>query len=181
MSRSIKAWASLSRISPTPPVNSTAVCFAYTVLNDPETQEAYFNYTDNEGHPQQLYVQIWAPGCVTYISDSNSSCGPRCTRVLALQAKQLPANNTSNTMLNITSSMIFDCNNTVSEIRNLTSGGTAKILFNETQAQLVACAIGWTGFAGQILNTSKIDTRNTISTRPTHTGRHPIKLGRETC
>jgi hypothetical protein len=44
-------------------VNSTAVCFAYTVLNDPQTQEAYFNYTDNEGHPQQLYVQTWAPGC----------------------------------------------------------------------------------------------------------------------
>jgi hypothetical protein len=135
-------------------VHSTAVCFAYTVLNDPQTQEAYFNYTDNEGHPQQLYVQTWAPGCVTYISDPNSSCGPRCTRVLALQAKELPDNNTSNTMLNITSSTIFDCNNTVSEIRNLTSGKTAKIPFNETQAKLVAGAIGWTG-----LNISKTDMR----------------------
>jgi hypothetical protein len=113
-------------------VHSTAVCFAYTILNDPQTPEAYFNYTDNEGRSQQLYVQTSAPGCVTYISDPNSSCGPRRTRVLALQAKQLPDNNTSNTVLNITSSTIFDCSNTVSEIRNLTSGKTAEIPFNET-------------------------------------------------
>jgi len=140
-------------------VYSTAVCFAYTVLNDPQTQDAYFNYTDNEGHPQQLYVQTWAPGCVTYISDSSPSCGPRCTRVLALQAKQLPDNNTSNTVLNITSSTIFDCNNTVSEIRDSTSGKTTTIPFNETQARLVAGAIGWTGLVYPTLNISKTDTR----------------------
>jgi hypothetical protein len=35
-------------------VHSTAVCFAYTVLNDPQTPEAYFNYTDNEGRSQHL-------------------------------------------------------------------------------------------------------------------------------
>jgi hypothetical protein len=140
-------------------VNSTAVCFEYTVLNDPQTQEAHFNYTDNEGHPQQLYVPTWAPGCVTYISDSNSSCGPRCTRVLALQAKQVPDDKTSNTVLNITSSTIFDCSNTVSEIHNLTSGKTAEIPFNDTQAKLVAGAIGWTGFVYPILNASKTDTR----------------------
>jgi hypothetical protein len=138
-------------------VNSTAVCFAYTVLNDLQMQETYFNYTDNEGHPQQLYVPTWSPGCVTYISDSNSSCGPRCTRVLALQAKQLPDNKTSNTVLNITSSTIFDCYNTVSEIHNLTSGETAKIPFNDTQAKLVAGAIGWTGFVYPILNTSRLN------------------------
>jgi hypothetical protein len=140
-------------------VNSTAVCFEYTVLNDLQTQETYFNYTDNEGHPQQLYVPTWFPGCVTYISDSNSSCGPRCTRVLALQAKQLPDDKSSNTVLNITSSMIFDCNNTVSEIHNLTSGKTADIPFNDTQAKLMAGAIGWTGFVDPVLNTSKTGTR----------------------
>jgi hypothetical protein len=140
-------------------VKSTAVCSAYTVLNDLQTQEVYFNYTDNEGHSQQLYVPTWANGCVTYISDSNSSCGPRCTRVLALQAAQLPDNNASNTALNITSSTIFDCNNTVSQIHNLTSGKTAEIPFNDNQAKLVAGAIGWTGFVNSTANTSNTGTR----------------------
>jgi hypothetical protein len=142
-------------------VKSTAACVAYDVLNDPQgfsQNDTYFDYNDNEGNPQQLYVETWAEGCVTYISESNSACGPRCTRVLALQVKQSPANYTFNTILNITTSTIFDCNNTVSRIRNLTSGGYADIPFSDLQAELVAGAIGWTGFVSMI-NTSYTDTR----------------------
>jgi hypothetical protein len=128
-------------------VKSTAVCAAYDILNDPEvnsTNNSYFEYETNDGHRQQLYVETWAEGCVTYISDSTASCGPRCTRVLALQVKQSSENNTFNNMLNITTSTIFDCNNTVSTIFNVTSHHVSHISFNDTAARLMAGAIGWT-------------------------------------
>ena len=140
-------------------VHSTAVCVAYNVLNDPQLEDFYFDYTDNRGQPNELYVGNWAPGSVTYISDPDFACGPRCTRVLALQVKQSPDDSTYNPVLNITQSTIFDCNNTVSDVHNLTSGRAAEIPFNETQAQLVAGAIAWTGFVYDLPNTSTLDTR----------------------
>lgn len=142
-------------------VKSTAACVAYEVLNDPQgltANDTYFNYTDNNNQPQRLYVETWADGCVTYISDSNPFCGPRCTHVFAVQVKQSPDDYVANTVLNITTSTVFDCNNTVSKIYNLTSGHEANITFNDTQARLMAGAIGWTGFVPRI-NATFVDSK----------------------
>src|SRR5437763_6489722 len=130
-------------------------------LNDPQgltANDTYFDYTDNYGQQQRLYVEMWADGCVTYISDRQSDCGPRCTRVLAVQVKQSPDSNVSNAALDITTSTIFDCNNTVSGIYNLTSDSYANIPFNDTPARLIAGAIGWTGFV-PLINGSSADHR----------------------
>ena len=142
-------------------VESTASCVAYKVLNDILTDDTvYFNYEDDAGHPQKLYVENWSHGSVTYISDPKSSCGSRCTHVLAVQVQQNPADFTDpNEILNITSSTIFDCNNTVSKVFDLNSNDDSAIFFDDGTARWVAGAIGWTGFYYQIANTSVWDTR----------------------
>ncbi len=57
-------------------VKSTAVCTSYKVLNETlDINSLYFNYEDSEGLTKQLYVATWAPGSVTYISESTPPVG----------------------------------------------------------------------------------------------------------
>jgi hypothetical protein len=78
--------------------------------------------------------------------------------VFAVQVKQSPDSNVSNAVLDITTSTLFDCNNTVSGIYNLTSDSYANITFNDTTARLIAGAIVWSGLVPMI-NASSADHR----------------------
>ena len=76
-----------------------------------------------------------------------------------MQVKQSPDNSTYNPVLNITQSTVFDCTNTVSYIHNVTSNEPAHIPFDETQAQMVAGAIAWTGSGSMLPGSEKPDIR----------------------
>ena len=130
-------------------VTSAAVCNVYDVLKN----EPYiFNSTPYPGNlltyfdgdqNQTLYVQDWAPGAITYISDTRENfCGPRCGHVLAFQAAQ--SKTSPNEQVGVYQDTLYDCNNTVSEVSNATLA-TLPYLIANPQARYFAGAIGWTG------------------------------------
>jgi hypothetical protein len=123
-------------------VSARASCQAYNAWKQ---EGDYFFYTDGDGKNQSLWVSDnWAPGVVTYISDWDVGFDTRTANILAVQVAQERTD--SNEILNISSSTVFDCTNTVSHIYNITSGQTADIPFEDRVAWYVAGAIGWTGY-----------------------------------
>jgi hypothetical protein len=123
-------------------VSARASCQAYNAWKQ---DGDYFFYADGDGNNQSLWVSDnWAPGVVTYISDWEAGYGTRTANILAVQVAQERLE--SNEILNISSSTVFNCTNTVSPIQNITSGQTANITFENWIAWYVAGAIGWTGY-----------------------------------
>lgn len=123
-------------------VSARASCQAYNVWKQ---EEDYFFYTDGNGENQSLWVSDnWASGVVTYISDWEAGYGSRTANIFAVQVAQ--ERTESNEILNISSSTVFDCVNTVSHIQNITSRQTANITFENWIAWYIAGAIGWTGY-----------------------------------
>jgi hypothetical protein len=123
-------------------VSARASCQAYNAWKQ---EGDYFFYTDDSGKNQSLWVSDnWAPGVVTYISDWDVGYDSRTANILAVQVAQERTD--SNEVLNISSSTVFNCTNTVSPIFNITSGKTANITFYDRVAWYIAGAIGWTGY-----------------------------------
>jgi hypothetical protein len=131
-------------------IAATVFCNAFNVI---EHQIPYYArqqlpgdlllYTDNNGINTTLYVREWARGAVTYISDTLNPCGPRCNLVYVYQAAQERAS--PNELIDINQDVIFQCNNTVSEVSNTTSTIQDYVL-GDVQARYFAGAIGWTGY-----------------------------------
>ena len=131
-------------------VSANASCQAYNAWKQ---EGDYFFYTDSNGKNQSLWVSgNWAPGVVTYISDWAVGFGTRTANILAVQVAQERTD--SNEILNISSSTVFDCMNTISPIHNISSGHTANIPFEDWVAWYVAGAIGWTGYDIPVPNTT---------------------------
>lgn len=123
-------------------MTSDVSCNAYNLFHfDPnDLSQSTFNYSDGTQN-QSMFVAEWSPGAVTYISSVNKQyCGPRCVRVLAFQAQQ--QEDYINEQLDVSKSTLFDCNNTISHVIN----GPPKTDMPDEQAQIIAGAVGWTGF-----------------------------------
>ncbi|KAI1622412.1 hypothetical protein EDD37DRAFT_634950 [Exophiala viscosa] len=121
-------------------INGT--CTSHTVLAGGNGTAEFVTYLDDQGIRTTLDVPPVGPGAVTYIGVLNSTCGPRCSQVMALQSADGDA---------IPQPRFFTCTNTLSQVQGyeqyLYPGWTAETFqMADEQAMIMAGAIGWTGF-----------------------------------
>jgi hypothetical protein len=131
-------------------VSVTATCQYYDFYN---ATDAYYNttplpgnifqYYDMTGKLQDLYVRDWSFGAITYIADNYLHCGERCTRVYVVQVQQ---NDTLNQQLQISTTSIFDCNNTISTVEGASPEEQKYTLPTGDPARAIAGAAAWTGY-----------------------------------
>ena len=124
-----------------------AACTQLALLSGGNGVNTTIVYQDTlTANPITLDVIRVGPGAVTYISALNSTCGPRCASIFVLQS----ADNET-----IPHPSFFTCNNTLSSVTVpnsyvtplANSNVTADIYaMPDTQAFILAGAIGWTGF-----------------------------------
>jgi hypothetical protein len=136
-------------------INVTATCKYYESWNITEAffgtdtsplPGSMFNYYLDNGSFTGLYVREWAYGATTYVADNDLYCGNRCTRIYAVQVNQFNNQSTPNEQLQIPTTSIFDCNNTVGEIKGATPDGQKYTLPPKDPARAIAGAAGWTGY-----------------------------------
>lgn len=123
-------------------ISCTATCTAREVIAGGNGTSSLITYLNEHGAHVDLNVARVGPGAMTYIGVLNSTCGPRCTQVMALQS----ANGGS-----IPKPSFFVCQNTVSPVQGIEKylyGGEKAETFElpDEQAKILAGAIGWTGF-----------------------------------
>ncbi|KAK4944190.1 hypothetical protein LTR10_016303 [Elasticomyces elasticus] len=135
-------------------VNATATCKSYKVVYGGEAGFQTSNeklmydvtYVDNEGNNITLAIPEQATGATTWMSDITSDCGDRCSQVFALQTAD-----------NITSSVsvprFWSCYSYVSNVSNVDEYPTpSDYRIPNTQAQILAGAIGWSGILTEYTN-----------------------------
>lgn len=123
-------------------ITTRAKCQSLEVLDGGNGTNSYIVYLDNDRQQNSLDVVRVGPGATTYVGMLNSTCGPRCTQVMVLQS----ANGDT-----IPRPSFYQCENTISPVQGieeyLYDGQTADIFqMPDAQAQIIAGAIGWTGF-----------------------------------
>ncbi|ETI23860.1 hypothetical protein G647_05667 [Cladophialophora carrionii CBS 160.54] len=123
-------------------ITAKATCRKLKVLDGGNGTSVFVTYIDEDGTPTTLDVVSVGPGAMTYIGVLNSTCGPRCTEVMALQSAN------GNT---VPEASFFKCNNTLSTVsaidEYLYDGQTAAAFqMPDRQAKIIAGAIGWSGF-----------------------------------
>jgi hypothetical protein len=96
---------------------------------------------DNNESETLDFVRV-GPGAMTYVGVLNSTCGPRCSEIIALQS----ADNET-----IFTPKVFKCHNTISLVEGIEpyvqSNQTAELYqLPDAQARVFAGSIGWTGF-----------------------------------
>lgn len=124
-------------------ITANVSCYAYNLFQfDPnDFTQSLFNYSDGTQN-QSVPIREWLPGAVTYFSSTdNEYCGPRCTRVFAFQAQQ--KEDYVNEQLDVSKATLFDCNNTITQVTD----GPPETHMPDEQAQIIAGAIGWTGYS----------------------------------
>ena len=124
-------------------VNTTATCTSYDVLSGGYgNEDPYVVYHDPKtGRNVSQYVYPTAPGCATWLANSEPTCGPRCTQVDVLLTAD---NQTGSNPI----PRYFSCNNTVGHVTDLDSyWGYAAYRIADEQARLWAGAIGFSGFS----------------------------------
>jgi hypothetical protein len=123
-------------------ITVTATCKKLKVLEGGNGTNTFVTYVDDGGVPTTLDVVWVGPGAMTYMGVLNSTCGPRCTEVMALQS----ANGRT-----VHEAAFFKCNNTISTVsaidEYLYDNQTAEAFeMPDLQAKIIAGAIGWSGF-----------------------------------
>ena len=135
-------------------INSTATCQQYRVTFA-DVNSTNITYLDSNGQSVSRYIQPISPGATTYMSNTRSNCGPRCSEVNAFQL----ADNTS-----ILDSSFFQCNCTVWPVLDASTGepviAQAPFQLPDLQAQILAGAVAWSGFG------TANDTWECMSSRP---------------
>jgi hypothetical protein len=122
-------------------INATATCDAYKVVAGATLNSTNTTYVEKNGDLVNVWIQPVTPGFTTWMSNTKSHCGPRCTEVWALQAAD---------GVTVLDSMLFKCNNTVGLV--IDSSGyypveaAAPLQMPDEQAKIIAGAIGWSGF-----------------------------------
>ena len=155
-------------------LNVTVRCTQYPIVVGGSGNTAYIGYTAEDGHMVTEYVGTASDaGTTTYISDTNSTCGPRCTNVKVFQ----PATNTTADGQNndnfdafggATNATFTVCNSTMGTVVLNAIPDYGKVQapnsafdLPDLQARMLAGAIGFTGvaFANQSI-TSELSTYN---------------------
>ncbi len=122
-------------------INTTATCTKHKVIAGGLGYNTEVTYLDSNDVPVSMDVAHVGPGAVTYIGVLNSTCGPRCTEVMALQSSGT----------NISEPTFFKCQNTITPVLGIgpyVQPGQSAELYQmpDLQARIMAGAIGWTGF-----------------------------------
>ncbi|KIW70616.1 hypothetical protein PV04_02870 [Phialophora macrospora] len=123
-------------------ITVAATCRKLEVLDGGDGTNTVVTYAGDDGVPATLDVVWVGPGAMTYIGVLNSTCGPRCTELMALQS----ANGGT-----VPEAAFFKCNNTISTIsaidEYLYDDQTPEAFeMPDLQAKIIAGAIGWSGF-----------------------------------
>ncbi|KIW27710.1 uncharacterized protein PV07_07427 [Cladophialophora immunda] len=123
-------------------ISVTATCRELQVIDGGNGSSTSVTYRDETGEQITLDVVRVGPGAMTYIGVLNSTCGPRCTEVMALQS----ANGDT-----IPQAAFFKCKSSISEVRGIEEyldygEPAASFEMPNEQAKIVAGAIGWSGF-----------------------------------
>lgn len=67
-------------------ITATATCEAYKVATDAILDSENTTYVEKNGDLVNVWVYPVTPGFTTWMSNTKSNCGSRCTEVWALQA-----------------------------------------------------------------------------------------------
>ncbi|RMZ81285.1 hypothetical protein DV737_g2559, partial [Chaetothyriales sp. CBS 132003] len=140
-------------------VTSVAVCEEYTITfggyagfnTDDPTLVNILQYIDTQGNTHSDYVPGTATGSTTWMGDTASSCGPRCTQLLALQsANNYTVATAPDDVIPVPKPRLWACNNTVSQVANYDYAWEGfqqpdLLTLPDPQAAILAGAIGWTG------------------------------------
>ena len=123
-------------------INATASCVQYEVVSGGTGYETNVTFIDANNDTTTLDAVRVGPGAMTFISVLNSTCGPRCTDIYALQSAD---NNT------IPYPAFFKCNSTITPVAGIekythTRKDASPYQLADEQARIMAGAIGWTGF-----------------------------------
>jgi hypothetical protein len=122
-------------------ITATATCEAYKVVAGATLDSENTTYVEKNGDLVTVWIYPVTPGFTTWMSNTKSNCGPRCTEVWALQA----ADNVT-----ILDSLLFKCNNTVAPVIDCSNDpcmdAVAPFQMPDEQAQIIAGSIGWSGF-----------------------------------
>ncbi|KAK7894210.1 hypothetical protein LTR67_005968 [Exophiala xenobiotica] len=122
-------------------ITTEATCKAHRVTDGGDGIASYVTYIDDLGSPVTLEIPFTDPGAMVYIGVLNSTCGPRCTQLMALQ--------TSNGET-IPTPSFYSCNNTLSAVEGVESylfpglpQNEATFQLADKEARIIAGAIGW--------------------------------------
>jgi hypothetical protein len=138
-------------------VSSTASCIEYTVtfggyagLNTDDSDLIFtLQWVDDQGREFSDSVTTVATGQTTWMGNSSSDCGPRCTQILALQsANNLTSTPAGSGIAAVPTPRLWACNNTMGQVLNTAVEGfddPTLLDLPDVQAQILAGAIGWTG------------------------------------
>jgi hypothetical protein len=122
-------------------VTTTASCEEFTVVSGgyANTDEYVVYYDRNKNEDVTVWVPEAATGCGTWISNSDKTCGPRCTTTMVL----LSADNITDS---VPEPLFFSCTNTVGTVTNTDEySEPAKYQMADEQVRIWAGAIGFSG------------------------------------
>jgi hypothetical protein len=130
-------------------INTTATCKPHEILyggyggfqTDDDTIRYALTYKQDDGSDQTLWVPDVATGSTTWMSNTTSDCGPRCMQIYALQT----ANNATD---DVPIPKLWSCEATVQQVSGIDPATHVSIYqLPDTQASILAGAIGWSGIA----------------------------------
>jgi len=111
-----------------------------------ESSQSFLDYRDEYGIEQSIFVDGNTVATSTYMSNSSSNCGNRCTSILILDTGRMPAENAVESDGVQIKPQLFACNSTVSEVKNIESCSyPANCTLSDESAKYLAGSIGWTG------------------------------------
>ena len=126
-------------------VDATATCRAFPVIEGGYGNLSYIIYNDNGRHVRENIDSQGQAGAMTYISETKSKCGARCTQVKAFQAIYEGDDGDDDSLDYVDTSQFFLCNNTVGLVQNVPDTDSSSYEIPDLQAKILAGAIGWTG------------------------------------
>lgn len=130
-------------------VSNMAACDGFKVLSGEFGNQSYIIYDDGNGnHVNQSIKAQAGPGGLVVISDTNSTCGARCTNLKAFQAQTTSLDDVDQDD-GVYQARFFKCNNTMSTVQYIDSDYTPDdaYQFSDIIARMLAGSLGWSGDA----------------------------------
>lgn len=123
-------------------ITVNATCVSLPIVEGGNGTSSNFSYLDQDGQRRTLDVARVGPGATTYVGVLNSTCGPRCSEIWALQSSNGDT---------VPEPSFFKCQNTMTPmlgIQEYLVGNATEETYQipEAQARILAGSIGWTGF-----------------------------------
>lgn len=118
-------------------VNVTWSCREYNVIEGGDGRSSNITY-DNNGNTTSFNVGNPEPNSITYLTNTDVTCGPRCEQVWAFQTSKMDSEN-----LQVFSARLFQCYVNVTPVGNVRRD---EHVLPDEQARFAASAIARQGF-----------------------------------